>query len=261
MKAEEPVDRHVEHRVLGGKRVLPVKNQPPTQPNKLCCPQCGCDRLFRAGIRYLQNNQQLQRWLCRECNHRFTQKPKTEKQKIIPVLEKHLKTPHNGSSKCQDRDEFYSGRARYLRAEGNINLVKVDPEQINAQREGIQTQQTDNQSRIVNFLWNLKQDGAKDNTIRTYNGYLQKLAKHTDLTPDSVKEYLAKTTEWTIATKQTVTVTYNSFLAFHGLTWNPPRYKAPDKIQYIPPETDIDTLISGAGKVLSAFLPLQRAQK
>ncbi|MGQ9507681.1 MAG: DUF7838 family putative zinc beta-ribbon protein, partial [Candidatus Bathycorpusculaceae bacterium] len=38
----------------------------------LCCPQCGSQRLYKDGIRYTLNGQS-QRWLCRDCNYRFTE--------------------------------------------------------------------------------------------------------------------------------------------------------------------------------------------
>jgi integrase len=39
-----------------------------------------------------------------------------------------------------------------------------------------------------------------------------------------------------------------------GLTWTPPKYKQPQKIPFIPTEREIDDLIAGMNKTLSAFL-------
>ena len=38
-----------------------------------CCPQCGSDRLYRDGLRYLNDGSTVQRWLCRNCNFRFSE--------------------------------------------------------------------------------------------------------------------------------------------------------------------------------------------
>ena len=125
--------------------------------------------------------------------------------------------------------------------------------QQNAQREGT-TQSTDKTGKIVEFLWNLSQNGVKGNTLGSYSAVLRKLSKNTDLTPESVKEYLAKTQEWNEATKQMVVIVYGSFLKFNNLEWQPPKYKAIDQAPYIPTEAEIDALISGSGRVLATFL-------
>jgi integrase/recombinase XerD len=131
-------------------------------------------------------------------------------------------------------------------------LVTSETQQ-NAQREGT-TQLTDKTGKIVEFLWNLSQNGVKGNTLGSYSAVLRKLAKNTDLTPESVKEYLAKTKEWTDATKGMTVIVYGSFLKFNNLSWQPPKYKPTDKVPFVPTEADIDQLISGSGRILSTFL-------
>ena len=39
----------------------------------LCCPQCGSDKLYHDGLRYLRDGSSLQRWLCRCCGFRFSE--------------------------------------------------------------------------------------------------------------------------------------------------------------------------------------------
>jgi len=131
-------------------------------------------------------------------------------------------------------------------------LVASETQQ-NAQREGT-AQLTDKTGKIVEFLWNLSQNGVKGNTLGSYSAVLRKLAKNTDLTQEAVKEFLAKTQEWNEATKQMVVIVYGSFLKFNSLTWQPPRYKPVDNAPYIPTELEIDQLISGSGRVLATFL-------
>ena len=36
------------------------------------CPECGSNRLYRDGIRYLKDSSTVQRWLCRNCGFRFS---------------------------------------------------------------------------------------------------------------------------------------------------------------------------------------------
>ena len=66
---------------------------------------------------------------------------------------------------------------------------------------------------LINFI-----NGVKGNTLGSYSAVLRKLAKNTDLTPEAVKEFLAKTQEWNEATKQMVVIVYGSFLKFNNLT-------------------------------------------
>jgi integrase/recombinase XerD len=132
-------------------------------------------------------------------------------------------------------------------------LVTSGTRQETAQREGT-TQLTDKTGKIVEFLWNLRQNGVKGNTLGSYGAVLRKLAKNTDLTPEAVKEYLAKDTEWNEATKAMTVIVYGSFLKFNNLSWQPPKYKPIDKAPFIPTEADIDQLISGSGRILATFL-------
>jgi len=130
---------------------------------------------------------------------------------------------------------------------------QVKPDKKTPSGEGT-AQPTEKTGRIVTYLWNLSQNGVKGNTLGSYSSILRKLAKHTDLTPESVKEYLAKDKEWNDATKSLTVIVYGSFLKFSGLTWQPPKYKPPEKIPYVPTEADIDQLIAGSGRKLTTFL-------
>ena len=217
----------------------------------LLCPQCGSNRIYRDGMRYLTNGESVQRWLCRDCNYRFsqTQKQKKPSQKSS---EWNLITASNLSLEHQERRESHTRGARILQT-GGLNLVTSGTRQETAQREGT-TQLTDKTGKIVEFLWNLRQNGVQSNTLGSYGAVLRKLAKNTDLTPEAVKEYLAKDKEWNEATKAMTVIVYGSFLKFNNLLWQPPKYKPVDKAPFIPTEADIDQLISGSGRILATFL-------
>jgi predicted RNA-binding Zn-ribbon protein involved in translation (DUF1610 family) len=38
---------------------------------KIKCPQCGCERVYKDGIRYTTSGE-VQRYLCRNCGYRFS---------------------------------------------------------------------------------------------------------------------------------------------------------------------------------------------
>jgi DNA-directed RNA polymerase subunit M/transcription elongation factor TFIIS len=49
--------------------------QPPkSRPKIIKCPECGSERLYRDGWRRLADGSQTQRWLCRECGYRFSER-------------------------------------------------------------------------------------------------------------------------------------------------------------------------------------------
>ncbi|MEM3752902.1 MAG: site-specific integrase [Candidatus Bathyarchaeia archaeon] len=129
----------------------------------------------------------------------------------------------------------------------------MKPQQEAAQREGT-VHATNVKGKIIEFLWELKKNGVKGTTLKGYGSILRKLARYTDLTPEGVKEYLAKSNEWSDSTKSLAVVVYSSFLKFTGLSWHPPKYKPAEKMPYVPTEADIDQLIAGSGRILSTFL-------
>ncbi|MBT0160416.1 tyrosine-type recombinase/integrase [Candidatus Bathyarchaeota archaeon A05DMB-2] len=227
---------------------LPTKEDTGTSP---LCPRCGSNRIYRDGMRYLTNGESVQRWLCRDCNYRFSQTQKQNKPSQ-KSSEWNLITASNFSLEHQERSESHMRGARTLQI-GGLNLVTSGTRQETAQREGT-TQLTDKTGKIVEFLWNLSQNGVQSNTLGSYGAVLRKLAKNTDLTPEAVKEYLAKDKEWNEATKAMAVIVYGSFLKFNNLSWQPPKYKPVDKAPFIPTEADIDQLISGSGRILATFL-------
>jgi integrase len=50
--------------------------------------------------------------------------------------------------------------------------------------------------------------------------------------------------------------TYSSFLKFDKRSWIPPKYRRQDKIPFIPQEAEVDALISGCSRRISALLLL-----
>jgi integrase len=114
--------------------------------------------------------------------------------------------------------------------------------------------QTNHNQTILNFILAQRKEGRADETIRSRVQALNQVAKTTDLDdPEQVKEYLANS-KWSNNTKIKFVDTYTTYLKFLGKTWNPPRYMATQKLPFIPTEQEIDLLIAGTGKILSAIL-------
>jgi integrase len=111
--------------------------------------------------------------------------------------------------------------------------------------------------KIIGFLWELKKQGLKESSIETYRHYLTLLNKYGAdlLDPESVKENIALTS-WSPKTKAIAISAYSKFLEVNGHTWNPPKCKSIRKLPFIPLESELDQLISGAYKKLATFLQL-----
>ena len=48
----------------------------------IICPSCNSSRLFKDGLRVLSNGKQKQRFVCRECGYRFSEKTNKELENI-----------------------------------------------------------------------------------------------------------------------------------------------------------------------------------
>jgi integrase/recombinase XerD len=223
----------------------------------LSCPECGSQRLYKAGFRPLVDGAAVQRWLCRNCGYRFSEKGpqgSTQPSQKTSQFSQHVSTLSTQSLKGKP-DIVYNRQVCEFLTEGSKNLAAVETRQEKAQREGT-AQTADINGKVVEFLWHLKQNGAKNATVKNHGSMLRKLAANTDLTPESVKEYLAKTSEWSDSSKSLCVVIYTTFLKFMGASWEPPKYKPAERMPFIPTEADIDQLIAGCGRKLSIFLQL-----
>lgn len=59
---------------------------------------------------------------------------------------------------------------------------------------------------------------------------------------------------WSKGRKWNVVKAYSLFLKMQGKTWEKPRYKAVEKLPFIPTENEIDDLIAGCSNQLATFL-------
>jgi integrase len=73
--------------------------------------------------------------------------------------------------------------------------------------------------------------------------------------PESVKQVIAKQS-WSGNRKRNVIVVYTKFLAYLGMSWEPPAYSITRKIPFIPTEHEIDDLIAGCSPTVSVFIQL-----
>jgi len=112
--------------------------------------------------------------------------------------------------------------------------------------------------KIVEYAWNLKRNGYAESTIATYSALLKWLIRrNADLNnPDTVKDLIAMQRTWSQGRKRNAVKAYDLYAKLNGLTWTKPKYKPIDKLPFIPTEQEIDALIGGCSKQMSAFLQI-----
>lgn len=232
----------------------------------------------------------VQRWLCRSCGFRFSEST-ADFEKKVDVLSQNIEQPNPGKNLLQTnvfQREFsgeplvenpsferreniashtsskqtivekrlyafpdYSSECRVSATEGEAkNLVKSETRQKWAAGATANVK-----AQLIDFAWHLKREGYNISTITTYSSLLRKLLKlNADLLdPESVKDALARN-ELKPNTKACMIGAYTSFANYCGLKWKPPKYQWQTRIPFIPEECEIDSLIAGCSKQISAIL-------
>ncbi len=218
-----------------------MKASSETSAVQFVCPECGSNRLYRDGLRYISEGEAVQRWLCRDCGYRFSEKPLQENDKWS------INTPD--ASDYNSQLCVLDKKAKKLDSAQEIKICA-----------GIEktTEQTI-KGEVVLFPLYCQKEGMRPSTVKTFSKSINRLSKVANLNdPESVKEAVAKL-EVDENTKVAYCVAYNAFLASIGKTWRMPKYTYTQKLpEFLPTELEIDQLISGAGRKVGPLLQLMK---
>ena len=242
----------------------------------LACPSCGSTRLWKAGYRYFPNGLKLQRWLCRECGHRFSKSlEETAKElnvtlKDSPVSPSFILDPANvqrihvaalkkglnESALAFRKDVEPHVSSPYPSDKEYLNTTfPYDKDRRNLMQELKPLTEPQLKTTLLDFAWHLKKQGRAETTIRTYVSALRKItsigANLHD--PESVKEALT-TYKISNGVKKIIVNGYTAFLKFTEATWIAPTYEYKPPIPFIPTEEEIDQVIAGVGPKTSSLL-------
>ena len=200
----------------------------------LKCPECGSAVLYKDGLRYLTGGAGVQRWLCRQCGHRFS-------------------VGNNVHKGC--RTNVNHQLSAILKEAKKLDTA-TETKTVAGERK--QTQETAiAKGKILELCLHMKRQNYSDETIRLNRIALKVLHERgADLfNQESVKDVISKQT-WSDDRRRNVINAYSMFLKLNKLSWEKPRCTVTRKIPFIPTEQEIDALISASGKKLSAFLLL-----
>lgn len=212
------------------------------------CPECGSSKLWMDGKRYLMFGEPVQRWLCRDCGHRFSDPDGV--QMALKAFE------------AVERLE-----AKTLKSDGAISSVRQicvsETKNLDSQTEtktvcAGEINQTQH-GYIVEFQWKMKKRGLSDATIESRTFWLSNLMKlGADLmNPDTVETILA-TEEMTASTKHNTVKTYVAFAKAYGVKWEPIKVRYEPKEIFVPLEEEIDLLIASCSTVTATFLQVAK---
>jgi integrase len=207
---------------------------PSKEPQPLTCPKCGSTRIDKNGHRIINNEVDIQRFICQKCGYRFSEKPPNDYKQYQPIRNRQLGV-------------LLQGETKKLTEATKINIV--------AGRENHSNTPQDIKGKIVELCFHMQKQGYSSTTIRLNRSALNVLSNRgADLSnPESVKEVISKQ-KWSEARKRNVINAYTLYLKIQGLEWERPRCKVIRKFPFIPTEKEIDDLIAGCGKKSSTFL-------
>ena len=214
----------------------------------LLCPKCGHTTVWRAGTYTSLLGDIIQRWSCRRCGLRFSDRADvaTAKKHIQEELssdEKTFKSITDVSTSCQISA---LEEAKNLVAEQQQNQLVLRKETF------------DINTLAAKYEWYLRKEGRRIATIKSRVKLLKLLwkrgANFDD--PESVKTVIAQQKSWCEGRKGNAVDAYSSYLAMEGKTWTRPIYNGIAKIPFVPKETEIDQLIAGCTPKLATFLQL-----
>ena len=209
------------------------------------CPKCGSKKLWRDAKRYTTYGDEIQRWLCRDCGHRFSD-PNDVKNSW-------------GNQEKTARTQLSNDIKMAPDIVTSCQICVTETKNLVAEQQTIEVLRRNESSsaigKIVEYeFWMLKQGYAKS-TIECRVKIMKRLTKlgASLYDPESIKEITARQS-WSDGRKEIVVEAYTNFLIMVKGKWDPPRYHRIEKIPFIPTEQEIDQLIAGCGEKSAALL-------
>ncbi len=197
------------------------------------CPECQSTRTWKDGLRQLANGESSQRFLCRGCGFRFS--------------EKSWKTQNSSCNKHIEH-QISVNETKLMK-----NLVRVEKHPEVAQREGTKPDAETIRGLIAQYMYWLEKEGYKTSA---YLKLIRVLARRGAnlLEPESVKAAIAKQ-KWKDGTKMLAVHAYNIMAKMLKIEWTPPKYTQEEILPFIPEGEELNVLIAACrSRRMAAYL-------
>jgi integrase len=219
------------------------------------CPSCSpkVTKVYRDGLRIKADGSSVQRWLCRDCGLRFSEKPLQE------ISERSL----NSSGALASKRQICALGAKNLTATEVKTVAGDKPKQ----RKPANFGNPKNIEKLTGMPRRLMEDFT-DYLVR--EGYVEEnqygpLLAHLVLdgadllNPESIKAAIATQTKkngkrWSNSYKMIATCAYDAFCDMQGITWKRPTYVQDEADVYLAAREELDLMVSAARKKMSTFL-------
>lgn len=209
------------------------------------CPQCGSARLYHAGLRHSVSGDAIQRFLCRDCGYRFSEKychdqNSSRREPLQKISYYRINRPTNIASNRQVCETL---------TRGSKNLSATETKTV----AGELHETADIKGLIAKYLAWLEKEGYNDKSC--YPTLLKTLAKTANLLdPEDVKRAIGKL-QCKDGTKMLCVYAYDAFAKMEKITWSKPRYRQEENLPFVPDEAELDSLIASCqSKRMAAFL-------
>ena len=206
------------------------------------CPICNSSKVWRAGLR----DGVVQRWLCRDCGFRFSEKP----------LQEISKRSLNSLGALASKRQICATEAKNLEPAMEIKTVAGDRKK---KLKNIDLLPEAVRGLITQFMAYLERNGFDEDI--TYPAILTHLVGDGAnlLDSESVKSVIAKQKKksgepWSDSMKMLATCAYDAFCQMKGIVWDRPLYRQNEATIFVPDEKDLDLLISASSKRMATFL-------
>ena len=198
----------------------PVQGSANTSPLNPC-PHCGSSSLYRDGLRYLADGGCSQRWLCRDCGFRFSEKPLQKNQEWSINTETDIVSKRQI---CVDNNK----ETKNLTSATELKTVAGDiKKKTFATTRNIDVISEEARGLITEFMAHLEREGFDDEN--QYPNTLSHLAKDGAnlLDPEDVKTVIAKQKKkngepWSDSMKMLACCAYDAFCAMKEIRWSRP---------------------------------------
>jgi len=208
----------------------------------LKCPECGSKLICKDGLRYLEDGSTVQRYLCRHCGYRFSEKE-----------------ANNGFKPLKETSDWPLKASETIASNRQICAILKEAKNLAPTTEtktvaGERTTRHDAEGLITQFMaWCEAQGYPSENK---YHYYLRRLVRlGADLTnPENVKEVIGKH-KCKNGTKMLFCYAYDAFTRMLKIQWDAPKYRQEETLPFIAEESELDSLISACrSRRMAAFL-------